>query len=217
MLLAIADARGLVVGTDVAIARRINVPLDTFTKAMAALMSPDQDSNSKECEGRRIVASEGERGYRLVNYVAYRDLRDEDQRREYMAGYMAQYRSTGRDKSRPVNSGKLGKHGKLLLANADADADADGDIALLGEKRLAEPGMEEDAMRLCNLMEDCLDVLGTDEMGVPHRHKSWLARAEKEPDKLRRVLAEIERKKKEGEPFTKSAGACAEDLWKRFQ
>jgi len=93
MLLAIADPKGYVVGTDVAIARRMNLPLQEFKDCIAELMKPDPDSNSKEQEGRRVIDSDCERGYYLVNYTKYRDTRDEEQRREYMRDYMRKYRN----------------------------------------------------------------------------------------------------------------------------
>jgi hypothetical protein len=92
MLLAIADPTGRVVGTDVAIARRINLPLEDFVKSVKTLREPDPDSNSKDEEGRRIVPSDGERGYQLVNFAKYRNLKDEDEKREYMRTYMRKRR-----------------------------------------------------------------------------------------------------------------------------
>ena len=103
MLLAISDPTGHVIGTDVAIARRINMPPEDFHTAIEILKQPDPDSNSKEEEGRRIVMGDGERGYRIVNYVTYRELKDEVHRREYMREYMRGYRGGKHD----VNSGKL--------------------------------------------------------------------------------------------------------------
>lgn len=91
-MLAICDPTGHVIGTDVAIARRLNMGVPDFQKCIGALMAPDEDSNSKEEEGRRVIPSEGERGYRLVNYLTYRDMKDEEHRRNYMADYMKKYR-----------------------------------------------------------------------------------------------------------------------------
>jgi hypothetical protein len=112
MLLAIADPKAHVIGTDVAIARRINIPLEEFQLCVEALMRPDPNSNSEEEEGRRLVRSTEERGYRIVNYLTYRNFRDEEHRREYMRGYMKDYRS-----KTAVNSGK---QGKPRLAQAEA-------------------------------------------------------------------------------------------------
>jgi hypothetical protein len=66
--------------------------------------------------------------------------------------------------------------------------------------------------QLTELMQDAREVLGADEM--KRCHKRWLGRAENEPDKLRRVLADVRENKRERE--IKKPGAYAEDLWKRF-
>ena len=117
MLLAISDPHGYVVGTDVAIARRLNIPLKDFQEAMLTLLSPDPNSGSPELDGKRVVISDAERGYRIVNFVAYRDTKDPEERREYMRKYMAEYRKKGR----PVNSCKQ----ELAdLTHADAKEDA---------------------------------------------------------------------------------------------
>lgn len=116
MMLAIADPHGYVIGTDVAIARRLNMPLQDFKECVAELMEPDPDSNSKEEEGRRVILSDAERGYFVVNYAKYRDTRDEEQRREYMKEYMRKRRAE-KDVA-PVNNGKL------ALAKEDEPAKA---------------------------------------------------------------------------------------------
>lgn len=102
MMLAIADPTGLIVGTDVAIARRLNMPVEEFKRCADALSKPDEHSNSKELEGRRVIRSDGERGYQVVNYEKYRDLKTEEERREYMREYMRRYRG----KTADVNSVK---------------------------------------------------------------------------------------------------------------
>ena len=79
-------------------------------------MKPDPDSNSKEFDGRRIIDSDCERGYFVVNYVKYRETRDEEDRRNYMREYMRKYRN-GNDVA-DVNSGK---HSKPKLANAEGE------------------------------------------------------------------------------------------------
>jgi hypothetical protein len=131
MLLAICDPQGYVIGTDVAIARRLNIPLADFQEAIAHLSAPDPNSNSKEADGRRVLPSEGERGYRIVNFLKYRNVRDEEERREYMRGYIADYRAAGKDKSRPgkhsVNPVNSVNFCKPRLAQADAYADAEAE------------------------------------------------------------------------------------------
>lgn len=96
MLLAIADSEGDVVGTDIAIARRLNMPVEEFQKCVAVLGTADPDSNSKDMNGRRVVPSDSERGYRVVNYAKYRELTTEFQKKNYMRRYMREYREKGK-------------------------------------------------------------------------------------------------------------------------
>ena len=105
MMLAISDRHGDVIGTDIAIARTMNVTLDEFTNAVNPLLAPDPASNSQAEEGRRLVHSENGRGYRIVNYQAYRDMKSDDEKREYMRNYMRDRRS-GKSKTTDVNDVK---------------------------------------------------------------------------------------------------------------
>jgi hypothetical protein len=127
-LIAISDVSGLVVGTDIAIARRLHIPVNMFTKCLQALMSPDPDSNSKEQEGRRVVPSDGERGYQLVNYVKYRELKTTGGRRLYMRKYMQKRRN--REVVNSVNSVNKSVNTKLANVNhteAEAEAEAESE------------------------------------------------------------------------------------------
>lgn len=119
MLLAISDPTGLVVGTDVAIARRLNMPFKQFVECVKVLQKPDPNSNSKEEDGRRLIASDGERGYQIVNFVKYRDMRDEDAKRSYMRNYMQAYRA----RKPSVNSCKT-----LLTALDQEEAEASVEV-----------------------------------------------------------------------------------------
>lgn len=108
LMLAIADPEGYVIGTDVAIARRMNMSVPEFVQCIETLSQPDPASNSKEKDGRRIIPSDGERGYKVVNYVTYRDMKDEKQRRDYMREYMRLYRDGKQpDKKRKPRKQKL--------------------------------------------------------------------------------------------------------------
>lgn len=123
MLLAIADPHGLVVGTDVAIARRINMTLLDFVNSVKQLQKPDPNSNSKEEDGRRVIESESERGYQLVNYMKYRNLRNEDQKREYMREYMKNRRAG----KLPVNRVSSRKESVTEVGHAEGEATATGE------------------------------------------------------------------------------------------
>lgn len=120
MLLAIADPQGYVIGTDVAIARRLNLPIPELKSAITELGKPDPDSNSQEMEGRRVIESDCERGYFIVNYRKYRETRDEEQRREYMRDYMRKRRG-----HKDVAALTPCKHGKLPLAYGEGEEEGE--------------------------------------------------------------------------------------------
>lgn len=126
MLLAIADPVGDVIGTDVAIARTVNLPLDDFKRCIAALMQPDPDSNSQVHDGRRIIASTNGRGYQLVNYVTYREIKTIEEKRTYMREYMRARR--GSLKPKDVTAVKVGKVllGDVTHAEGEADTEKEG-------------------------------------------------------------------------------------------
>ena len=147
MMLAIADPQGYVVGTDVAIARRMNIPQDLFKKCLVSLMAPDENSNSKEHEGRRVIESDCERGYYLVNYRKYRDTRDEEHRREYMREYMRNRRS-GKDVTL-VNNGKqckppLAKEEAEVKGEAEAEAIQPPAVAVATTRKRKEPAQTDE-------------------------------------------------------------------------
>ena len=123
MLLAISDPYGDVIGTDVAIARTVNLPLDTFKRCLADLMSPDPDSNSQAKDGRRIVESEAGRGYTIVNYLTYRAIKSEEEKKAYMREYMARRRKE--QKGKDVTDVKICKNVLNDVTHAETEADTE--------------------------------------------------------------------------------------------
>lgn len=75
----------------------------------------------------------------------------------------------------------------------------------------AEPTPE--AVRLVQLLSLCKEVLGEEEM--KRWHKRWLDRAQAQPEKLSRVLAEVKGAAREGRIKTTPA-QYAEQIWKEF-
>lgn len=124
MLLAIADSTGDVIGTDIALARTVNLPLETFRRCIAELMQPDPDSNSQVFEGRRIVSSENGRGYRVVNYVTYRQIKTNDEKRAYMREYMQRRRKGLKDSDVTLCKTVLSD---VTHSEAEGESEAKGD------------------------------------------------------------------------------------------
>lgn len=83
-LLVLADLSGLVDMTPEAIASRTRIPLQKVLVFLGQLSQPDLRSRSPEQHGRRIVLIDEHRdwGWQIVNYLTYRQIASEEQRRE---------------------------------------------------------------------------------------------------------------------------------------
>jgi hypothetical protein len=82
-LLVLSDEDGVVDKTSKAISRITNVPLEVIEMAVAKLCAPDPQSRTPDHDGRRLVLIDENRdwGWKIVNYLKYRQIRDEEARR----------------------------------------------------------------------------------------------------------------------------------------
>lgn len=78
-LLAMSNADGYVGAAMPGIAHRARVSLEATERAMAKFMAPDPHSRSKEHEGRRIA--ETDRGWFILNYKRFREMRSAEARK----------------------------------------------------------------------------------------------------------------------------------------
>ena len=118
-----------------AIAEEVGLSVDEVKAAIAYLESPDEESRSREHDGRRLVRIAPDRawGWEIVNYAKYRDMRDEEDRRAYMREYMRTRRQVPDEPPvntplTPVNNVSCVNSGKLPLAKADAEAEVDAEV-----------------------------------------------------------------------------------------
>jgi hypothetical protein len=70
--MAMSDKDGIIEGSAVGIAPIARVSVEACKKAIEILESPDENSRSKEYEGRRLLPIEG--GWKLVNHEKYKNL-----------------------------------------------------------------------------------------------------------------------------------------------
>jgi hypothetical protein len=117
-LLALADRHGYVGASVPGLATAARVPIPKVEEALAKFMAPDPYSRSKEHEGRRIA--EADRGWSLLNYQRFRDMRDEETRRAYERERKRQQRST-----KPADSPGQSRTVPHCLPNAEAEAEAE--------------------------------------------------------------------------------------------
>jgi hypothetical protein len=80
-MLAMADQHGRVLASVPGLARRAAVPLEACERALNRFQEPDPYSRTPDYEGRRIQPIDG--GWRLLNHAKYREMRDQEARREY--------------------------------------------------------------------------------------------------------------------------------------
>ena len=88
-LLILADEEGGVDMTIPAIARRTTIPREILERGIEALMLPDPESRTPTEEVRRIIPLSNGRswGWRVVNYEKYRQIKREQDRRDYHRDY----------------------------------------------------------------------------------------------------------------------------------
>jgi len=131
-LLTHADEDGIVDRHWQTIVDETGLDMDRTKTALAILEAPDPESRTSTQKGRRIMRISPERtwGWQIVNYKFYRSLRTEEERREYMREYMANYR-----RKQNVN---IGKQTLTMLANTDTDTDTDTDKNILSDRYRTE-------------------------------------------------------------------------------
>ena len=123
-LLTLADKEGFVDMTIPAIARRINLEESIVTKAIEKFMLPDPSSRTLSHEGKRLEKIRESFGWKIINYIHYRDLRNEENRREYMREYMRGQRNVNKKVNSNVNKLTVSTCKPPLATTATATATA---------------------------------------------------------------------------------------------
>lgn len=129
-LLAHADMAGRVDIHPRAIAEEVGLTVDEVKATLLVLESPDDESRSPEEQGRRIVRLDEHRawGWLIVNYVKYRSIRNEDDRREQNRRSQAAWRAKQKDKIQSVSEVSSVSHDKPPSAHTEAEAEAKKEV-----------------------------------------------------------------------------------------
>ncbi len=136
-MLALKNRHGQVNGSVPGLAALANVSTEDCRSALIKLSSADQDSRTKEFEGRRITVIDG--GWQILNFAKYRNAMSEDERREYQRVWQQNKRKT-----KPVDSSV--DMSKSTLTQAEAEAEAEAELVPKHERegrlfcRTAQPG-----------------------------------------------------------------------------
>ena len=101
-LIILSDPHGVVDMTAEAISRQTTIPLEIIRTGLAALEKVDIASRTPNEEGRRITRLSDSRdwGWQITNYVMYRNIRSQEDRRAYMREYQCKRRAV----NKPVNN-----------------------------------------------------------------------------------------------------------------
>jgi hypothetical protein len=120
-LLAHCDKNGYADIHPRAIAEEVGLTVEQVKAAIDTLESADDESRSPELDGRRIVRMDEHRawGWNVVNYVKYRAIRDEEDRREQNRLSQERWRNKHKPPSEPVSQRKP------QSAHTEAEAEAD--------------------------------------------------------------------------------------------
>jgi len=105
-MLTAADYEGYVDETIPALARKFNVSKELMEKAITCFLSPDPNSRTEDKDGVRLVKLRKSFGWKIVNYEKYRNIRNTEDRREYMRKYMRDYMRKYREKENKSDSVK---------------------------------------------------------------------------------------------------------------
>lgn len=83
-MIILADKDGIVTGNLESLHRKTTVPHDVLEVGIRILEAPDPQSRSRRSEGKRIIRQDNW-GWKIVNYKAFRDARDEHVLKAYWA------------------------------------------------------------------------------------------------------------------------------------
>ena len=89
-MLATSGPTGKVPGSVPGLANLCRVSIEDMERVLEILLSPDQYSRTPDNDGRRIQKCDG--GWQLLNYVKYREMRDEGERKEYQRNWVKEKR-----------------------------------------------------------------------------------------------------------------------------
>ena len=145
-MLALADRKGHVLASMPGLADASRVSLEQCEDALKRLASPDKHSRTKEHEGRRIKDVDG--GWALLNYTKYREMRDDENRRQQIREAQARFRERHPEVIK-VSRGKP----PSSQAEAEAEAEAENGRTEPPATSPADPRPEHERIRGSNFRE----------------------------------------------------------------
>ena len=105
------------------LAATLGESLELVQSALQFLQATDPESRTKTEDGKRLIR-ESEYLYRIVNFQQYRNIRNDEERREYNRRKQAEHRAKAKASNRPSLT-VIEK--SALSAHSDSDSDSDSD------------------------------------------------------------------------------------------
>lgn len=135
-LLILADQDGNVDMTIPAISRRTTIPREIIERGIEALLLPDIESRTPTEGGRRIIPlSDGRAwGWKIVNYQTYRQIKREQDRRDYHREYYHKRKSEASTSTQRDSTSQ-----PIAEAEAEAEAKTEAKKERVPRKRSTAP------------------------------------------------------------------------------
>lgn len=138
------DWDGFVEAHPAIISAKTGLSLSRVRAALKVLGEPDPDSRSKAEDGRRIVAVDVDhaKGWHVVNYKHYRELRDSEERRKYHRDYWHKRKhSTPLNQTQP-DSTTTQPHSTHVDVEVDVEEEVEGASTCLPASEVVGPSVE---------------------------------------------------------------------------
>ena len=152
-MLAHCDQFGVVDIHPRAIAEEVGIPIERVKATLSMLQSPDAESRTPDQEGRRLLLLDEHRdwGWQVVNYVKYRSIKNEDDRREQNRIAQEKWRNKNKNYVSKVSFDKpsvstvsLGKPKEKQKQKHELGANAPLSAAKLPTEAISELSQEPD-------------------------------------------------------------------------
>lgn len=128
-----SDKDGYVDRTVRVISDETGLPINAVNEAIIELESPDSESRSQDLEGRRLERIDEHRnwGWRIVNYLKYASIKNEEERREQ--NRLAQSRFRAKNHSLVSNSKQASAESAHVAIAVDIDRTKDVSVSVKKE------------------------------------------------------------------------------------
>lgn len=131
-MLAMSDRDGRVDASIPGLANIAGLTITETEASLKTLLSPDPYSRTKAADGRRIEEVPG--GWKLINHAKYRDMMNEESRREYLRKKQQEHRAKVSTPCQQVSTNVSDTSTPSTHTDSDTDTDEDTEKRILARK-----------------------------------------------------------------------------------